>query len=286
MPLMLAVVAIYTMTSLNDKYAVSKAKYNGAQLTFLMAAGTAPFLTMLLPWADRTLTFTWQTAVCVLLIALSKYLEFDMSARILKTMSAFELKAWVGILLFVSYFTDAVMYSFTPDPFKIMFIVLTVAGLVMIAVSGREKVEYRKIAVPLLLYLAAKFGYGFVIKAAEPYISSTLTLLFALIILALVMLPAAKPWAITKDSPEGIKGLLIVLACKIPNAFGLMGENAVAAESLTNFAFIQPMILIVIFIIGLFSKSTRPTGLNLAGSIVCILGILGFQAAGILAANG
>ncbi len=282
MLLMLAVVGIYTLTSLNDKYAVSKAKYNGAQLTFLMAAGTAPFLALLLPWADRTLTFTWQAVVCILLIALSKYLEFGMSARILEDMSAFELKAWVGILLFVSYFTDAVMYGFSPDPLKILFIVLTTAGLAMIAISGRGKVNYKKIALPLLLYLAARFGYGFVMKWAEPYISSTLTLLFALIVLAAVMLPAAKPWRIPKESPEHMKGLLIVVLCKIPNAFGLMGENAVAAESLTNFSFIPPMILIVIFIIGLFSKSTRPTGLNLAGSVICIAGILGFQLADII----
>lgn len=285
MLVMLVVVGLYTITSINDKYAVSKAEYTGSQLTFLMAAGTAPFLAMLLPWADRTLTFGWQAAVCILLIALSKYLEFDMSARILRSMSAFELKAWVGILLFVSYFTDAVMYGFPPDPLKIMFIALTVAGLAMIAISGREKVEYRKIVVPLLLYMAAKFGYGFVMKAAGAYISSTLTLLFALIVLALVMLPAAKPWTIPKESPEGLKGLLIVIACKIPNAFGLMGENAVAEESLTNFSFIPPMTLIVIFITGLFSRSTRPTGLNLAGSIVCIAGILGFQIADILTAT-
>lgn len=285
MLLMLAVVGLYTITSLNDKYAVSKAKYNGAQLTFLMAAGTAPFLAMLLPWADRTLTFSWQAAVCILLIALSKYLEFDMSAKILETMSAFELKAWVGILLFVSYFTDAVMYGFTPEPLKILFIVLTTAGLAMIAISGRGKVEYRKIVLPLILYLAARFGYGFVMKWAEPYISSTLTLLFALIVLAAVMLPAAKPWVIPKESPEHLRGLLIVVLCKIPNAFGLMGENAVAAESLTNFSFIPPMILIVIFIIGLFGKSTRPTGLNLAGSVVCIVGILGFQLADVILGN-
>ncbi len=37
---MTAVVAMYTICSLNDKYAVSKAKLNGSQLTFLMAAGT------------------------------------------------------------------------------------------------------------------------------------------------------------------------------------------------------------------------------------------------------
>lgn len=279
---MLAVVGLYTITSLNDKYAVSKAKYNGSQLTFFMAAGTVLFLLPLLPFADTTVTANWLAPVFVLLIALSKYLEFDMSAKILEYMSAFELKAWVGILLFVSYFTDVIIYSQTISIVKLLFIALTMAGLVMIAVSGREKVNYKKIAIPMLLYLAARFIYGFVMNAAEGIISSTMTLLFALIVLALVMLPSAKPWTVAKNSPEGMKGVIIVLLCKLPNALGLLGENAVAAESLTNFAFIPPMILIVIFIVGLFSKSTRPTGLNLAGSIVCIAGILGFQVAGMI----
>ena len=75
---------------------------------------------------------------------------------------------------------------------------------------------------------------------------------------------------------------VLVLLCKLPNALGLLDENAVSAESLTNFAFIPPMIMIVIFIVGLFSKSTRPTGLNLTGSIVCIAGILGFQVVGMI----
>ncbi len=282
MLLMLAVVGLYTITSLNDKYAVSKAKYNGSQLTFFMAAGTVLFLLPLLPFADTTVTANWLAPVFVLLIALSKYLEFDMSAKILEYMSAFELKAWVGILLFVSYFTDVIIYSQTISIVKLLFIALTMAGLVMIAVSGREKVNYKKIAIPMLLYLAARFIYGFVMNAAEGIISSTMTLLFALIVLALVMLPSAKPWTVAKNSPEGMKGVIIVLLCKLPNALGLLGENAVAAESLTNFAFIPPMILIVIFIVGLFSKSTRPTGLNLAGSIVCIAGILGFQVAGMI----
>lgn len=277
---MLAVVGLYTICSLNDKYAVSKAKYNGSQLTFLMAAGTVLFLLPLLPFADTTITANWLAPVFVLLIALSKYLEFDMSAKILEYMSAFELKAWVGILLFVSYFTDVIIYSQSIDIIKLLFIALTMAGLVMIAISGREKVNYKKIAVPMILYLAARFIYGFVMNAAEGIISSTMTLLFALIVLALVMLPSAKPWTIAKNSPEGMKGVLIVLLCKLPNALGLLGENAVAAESLTNFAFIPPMILIVIFIVGLFRKSTRPTGLNLAGSIACIIGIMGFQAVG------
>ena len=48
MPLMLLVTVIFTLTSLNDKYAVSKCRYNGSELTFIMAAFTALFLTPLL----------------------------------------------------------------------------------------------------------------------------------------------------------------------------------------------------------------------------------------------
>lgn len=282
MLLMLAVVGLYTICSLNDKYAVSKAKYNGSQLTFLMAAGTVPFLLLTLPFSDRTLTFSVMTFAAIALIALSKYLEFAMSAKILEQMSAFELKAWVGLLLFVSYFTDVIKDGEGLNPLKLLCIAVTAVGLAMIAKSGKQAVNYKKIALPLILYLAARFGYGFVMQVAEGYISSTLTLLFALIILALVMLPSAKPLSIAQNSPEGMKGVAIVLLCKLPNAFGLLGENKVAEESLTNFSFIPPMILIVIFVLELFRKSTRPTGLNLVGSIACAAGVFGFQAVGLI----
>lgn len=247
---MTAVVALYTICSLNDKYAVSKAKFNGSQLTFLMAA--------------------------------CKYFEFSMSAKILQQMSVFELKAWLGLTLFMSYFTDIIMYDQKISALKILCILVTAAGLVMVAVSGRKKVDYLKIVIPLIVYIAVKFGYGFIMKAAEKHISSTMTLFFALIILAVVLIPSAKPLSIAAGSPEGKKGVFIVILCKLPNALGLLGENAVAARSLTNFSFIQPMILIVILMLDFMRKSTRPTGLNLAGSIVCVLGILGFQAVGFL----
>lgn len=279
---MTAVVAMYTICSLNDKYAVSKAKLNGSQLTFLMAAGTVPFLALLLPFSDRTFTFSFPTFIFIILIAASKFLEFSMSAKILAEMSVFELKAWLGLTLFMSYGTDIIMYSQGVSILKILCIIITAVGLVMIARSGRKKVSYSKIAVPLIVYIAAKFGYGFVMKAAEKYISSTLTLFFALIILAVIMMPSAKPLSIAAENPEGKKGVIIVVLCKLPNALGLLGENAVAAQSLTNYSFIQPMILIVVLILDLLKKSTRPTGWNLAGSVVCVLGILGFQAAEIL----
>lgn len=279
---MIAVVALYTICSLNDKYAVSKAKFNGSQLTFLMAAGTIPFLALLLPFFDRTFTFSVPTLIFIILIAASKYLEFSMSAKILAEMSVFELKAWLGLTLFMSYFTDIIMYGQDISALKILCMVITAAGLVLIARSGRKKVNYSKIVIPLIIYISAKFGYGFVMKAAEKYISSTLTLFFALIILAVVLIPSAKPLSIAAESPEGKKGVFIVILCKLPNALGLLGENAVAAQSLTNYSFIQPMILMVVLALDLMRKNTRPTGSNLAGSVLCVIGILGFQAVGLI----
>lgn len=282
MLIMLAVVALYTICSLNDKYAVSKAKFNGSQLTFLMAAGTLPFLALLLPFSDRTFTLCLPSFIFIILIAASKYFEFAMSAKILEQMSVFELKAWLGLTLFMSYFTDMIMYGQGVSVLKIVCIIITAAGLVMIARSGRKSVDYRKIALPLVIYIIARFGYGFVMKAAEKYISSTMTLFFALIILAVILVPSAQPLSIASGSPEGKKGVFIVVLCKLPNALGLLGENAIALRSLTNQAFISPMILVVILALDIMKKSERPTGWNLAGSLVCVFGILGFQTVGIL----
>lgn len=282
MLLMIIVVAMYTITSLNDKYAVSKARYNGSQLTFMMAAGTAFFLIFTLPFSDTRFTLHPVSFICILLIALSKYLEFALSAKILLDMSLFELKAWLGLTLFMSYFADIIMGSESLNAVKLLLIILTAAGLALIAKDGRKTVNYKNIAFALIFYLLSRFMYGFVIKAGEGYISSTMTLFFALIFLAIVLIPSAKPHLIAKESPEGVKGMVIVTACKIPNALGLLGENAIAMQSLTNFAFIQPMILVVIFFTDLFNKNLSGSKTSLAGSIAVIIGILGFQAASVL----
>lgn len=274
MGMMLLVVACYTVCSLSDKTAVAKIKFNGNEFTFLMAAATAIFMSFTLPFADRHLILGWQAAVCVFLIALSKMLEFQMSAKILEDMSAFELKAWLGLCLFMSYFTDYFMYNEKIKPLCIGFITVTIAGLFLIAKS-EGKVNYRKIAVFMVVYLLARFGYGFVIKAATPYISSTLCLYFALVLMAVVLLPFAN---LKKNLKEKPKGVAFVSLTKIPNVAGLLAENAVIAVSLTNSAFIQPMILVVLFFIGLFKKEEF-SRLNLIGSIICTTGIVGFQIA-------
>ena len=134
--LLILVVVCYTICSLSDKYAVSTAKFNGDELGFLMAAATAVFMACCLPFLDRTITLSWQSFAAIGLLCLSKILEFKLSAIILDEISAFELKAWLGITLFMSYATD-IFLGEKPSVFKFLFIVLTVAGLVFIAKSGR-----------------------------------------------------------------------------------------------------------------------------------------------------
>lgn len=276
MALMLMVVLCYTICSLSDKYAVAKIKFNGNELTFLMAAATALFMTFTLPFVDTRVVWGIPAVVAILLLTASKMLEFQMSALILQDMSAFELKAWLGICLFMSYFTDILMKTQGFSWLRLGFIAVTVVGLVLIAQSGRKKIRYGKIVLPLIVYLVAKYGYGFVIAAAEPYISSTMCLYFALILLVLILLPMAHPVRIFREKRNG--GLFVVLT-KIPNVAGLLGENAVIAVSLANYSFIQPMILVVLFFWGIARKEEEHDLLSVLGGIVCIIGIVGFQIA-------
>ncbi|MBQ5318844.1 MAG: hypothetical protein J6K17_07090 [Oscillospiraceae bacterium] len=271
--LMLAVMVCYTISSLSDKYAVSEAKFTGDEFTFLMCSSMSVFLAFTLPFQELRFTLTWQSFAAIFLIAACKMLEFQMSALVLKQLSAFELKAWLGVTLFVSYITD-VLYGANLRVLKILCIAVTVVGLVFIAKSGRDgKIEYRKIAAPLVLYLSAKYGYGLVIKAFTPYISSTVQLLPALVIIAVIMLFRIKPSEIVKKNKQG--SLTVILA-RIPNTAGMLLENAVIAISLANYSFIQPMILVSLFLIGILRKESH-SKLNLIGSMICVAGVIMFQ---------
>jgi len=283
MLLMLLTVMCYTVTSLNDKYAVSKAKMNGIQMTFVMAAATAFFMLFTIPFTGFQFTFGWQSLLFVLLIAASKLLEFAMSAAVLREMSAFELKAWLGICLFMSYFTDIAMGRSDLSLLRIFCIAVTVAGLVLIAGEGRGQINYRKIVLPLVVYLIAKYGYGLIITGVNKTgcMSDTAAVFLALILLAAVLFPKADIGGLIKSKP---KETGIVALAKLPNAAGLLLENAVIGVSMANYSFIQPMILAVLFVLSLFSGE-KYSKKALVGNIICIIGICAFQAEPIIMRN-
>ncbi len=271
--LMLGVTVCYTITSFSDKYAVSKAKFSGDEFTFLMCSSLAFFTLLSLPFQNIYFTLTWQSFAAILLIALCKIFEFQMSAIVLRQLSAFELKAWIGVTLIVSYLTD-VIYGAELAAMKLLCIAATVTGLALIVKSGREnKIEYRKIAVPLVLYLTAKYSYGLIIKTFTPYVSPTMQFMPALVLVSLVMLTKIRPHEIFKKNKTGAVNVILA---RVPNTIGMLMENAVISVSLASYSFIQPMVLISLFAIGIIQKN-RYSRLNLAGSIICIAGVVIFQ---------
>ncbi|MBE5714780.1 MAG: hypothetical protein EGR74_00525 [Ruminiclostridium sp.] len=272
--LMLAVTACYTICSLNDKYAAAKANFSGDEFTFLMCSSMSVFLALSLPFQNLSFSLTWQSFLSVLLVVVCKMLEFQMSARVLKQLSAFELKAWLGITLFASYFTD-ILFGSELNIIKLICIFATAAGLVFIARSSKGGVNYKQIILPLMLYLVSKYGYGLVIRSFSPYASSTMQLLPAMVIISLIMLPRVHIRELIKNNRSGV--VKVVLA-RIPNTLGMLLENAVISISLANYSFIQPMILVTLFVIGLICREKR-SRLNLIGSIICIVGIVAFQLA-------
>ena len=272
--LMLAVTACYTICSLNDKYAVAKANLSGDEFTFLMCSSMSLFLAVSLPFQQLSFSFEWQSVLAVLLVVVCKMLEFQMSARVLKQLSAFELKAWLGITLFASYFTD-ILFGSELSIIKLICIFATAAGLVFIARSSKGGVNYKQIILPLVLYLFSKYGYGLIIRSFSPYASSTMQLLPAMVIISLIMLPRVHIRELINNNRSGV--VKVVLA-RIPNTLGMLLENAVISISLANYSFIQPMILVTLFVIGLIRREKR-SRFNLIGSIICIVGIVAFQLA-------
>lgn len=272
--LMLAVTACYTICSLNDKYAAAKANLSGDEFTFLMCSSMSVFLALSLPFQNLSFSLTWQSFLAISLVTVCKMLEFQMSARVLKQLSAFELKAWLGITLFASYFTD-ILFGSELSVFKLICIFATAAGLVFIARSSKGGVNYKQIILPLVLYLVSKYGYGLIIRSFSPYASSTMQLLPAMVIISLIMLPRVHIRELIKNNRSGV--VKVVLA-RIPNTLGMLLENAVISISLANYSFIQPMILVTLFVIDLIRREKR-SRLNLIGSIICIVGIVAFQLA-------
>lgn len=273
---MLTVTICYTICSLSDSYAVAKLKFNGNELTFFMAAATSLLMLFVLPFDSRLFVLSWQSFAAIILMAVSKMLEFQLAAIILRDMSAFELKAWLGITVFLSYATD-LFTGVSPlgigTAVKFGFIAVTSAGLFLIARSGNGKIPYKKILLPLAGYLLSKFGYGMTVKFTQDSISPTLSLFCALVILAVILSPKAHPVKLIR---EKTRGTAFVSVTKIPNVIGLVCENAVAMQSMANFSFIQPMVLATLFLVGLIKREGYGR-LNIAGGIICIIGIVGFQ---------
>jgi hypothetical protein len=249
-----------------------KEKVNRDEFGFYIALTFAVLLTFYLPFTDCSFEWSIHSLLVVLGTAACKLVELKTLAEVLKELTAFELKAWLGMCVFISYFIDILWGNDSFSIGKILLILVTIVGLLLIVMDRNRKIDYRKIAFTLVLYLASRLLYGVAIRSGSGVISSTLVLYLSLWIVCLFTGFKAHPMRMLR---EGRRALGIISVTRIINIVGSIAENVVITVSLVQYFLIQPGILVVLFFIKVFSKE-EVNRRNLIGSILCILGIVGF----------
>lgn len=240
--------------------------------TFFLSFSMLVFMALYLP-LDFYFYPNVETIVLIGIFTICKILEFKLTAFTLTELSAFELKAWLGLGVFISYFYDIIFNGVSFSIVSITFIVMTVVGLFLISGEGSKKINYKRISLGLVGVVLAKSGYGIVIHRLKDTCSSTLAMCIAFFLICLGMLLFYNPIRELKKSPKDIVRLSAV---RIVNTIGSLIENYVAQISVISYSLIQPLILIVMFSINLLKREkTSPKGI--VGGIVCIIGIVALQ---------
>ena len=294
-------VASYTICTLNDKKTVSRGGLSGSEFTFFISASTAAFMLPCLPFLHLRAALCPQTFGISALLVANKLCEFYTAAVCLSVLSAFEVKAWLGLAMFLSYGADCAIFGEAPSAAKLACLPFALAGLALIASGsgdtngsgGRRKLtrgELLRLIPAMALYIFANFSYGLIMRAGEPYLSKNTGLFISMLALTAIMAVAIFP----KRAEGGLlkrlylanerpcdyavfkKMLLIVFLTRLPNIAGLLAENALIGMSLTIYSFVQPLILVTLFFITI-AKRERFTAKNLLGSMMCVGAIAMFQ---------
>ena len=92
--LMLAVTACYTVSSLSDKYAAAKARFEPNDFTFLMCASMSFFLTLTLPFQRIAFSLCRQAFAGVALVTLCKLLLPGLALAALTCLPRVRFKAY------------------------------------------------------------------------------------------------------------------------------------------------------------------------------------------------
>lgn len=248
-----------------------------------------------LPFLHLRAALCPQTFGISALLVANKLCEFYTAAVCLSVLSAFEVKAWLGLAMFLSYGADCAIFGEAPSAAKLACLPFALAGLALIASgsgNGRKltRGELLRLIPAMALYIFAKFSYGLIMRAGEPYLSKNTGLFISMLALTAIMAVAIFP----KRAKGGIlkrlylanerpcdyavfkKMLLIVFLTRLPNIAGLLAENALIGMSLTLYSFVQPLILVTLFFITI-AKRERFTAKNLLGSLMCVGAIAMFQ---------
>lgn len=264
-------VACYTISSLGDKYISSKLKCTPSQFAFIVSFATMIWIGVLIPFTGWGFVFTVHNLFLLLSLVLWKIMEFYTSAVLLKTASAYELKAWLGINIACSYYYNTIQGVYQWSLWIVLFTLMLLAGIVMI-VQGQTAQEEtffiskKRLCILFLLFIASKFLYGLTMGHMTEC-KTTSVLFLVMFFTALIQLKKVKIKELAKR-----EGMTNAFLTRIPNAAGLILEAFAAMESLFLYAMIQPIQLALLFMVSLVKK--EPMGKKkLTGSLLCILSV-------------
>ena len=261
----LLTVVFYTASSLGDKYISAKLACSAQEFSFLVALSTAFFLALVLPFTGWNFAFTLQSGQALIVLIALKIAEFYTSAALLKTVSAYELKAWLSLNVIVSYLvdlareTETFFWAFLPCAAAL------IAGIGLVAFGEKREKLLRYILLSLI-YIASKFLYGLQMNVLEGT-SPVCVLLLVMLGVALLQLPFVKFKTFFRK-----KGLALGALTRIPNAAGLWTEAIAAQQNLLLYSLVQPMQLAILFATALIRRE-KMEKLRLAGSIVTLVAV-------------
>ena len=261
----LLTVVFYAASSLGDKYISAKLACSAQEFSFLVALSTAFFLALVLPFTGWNFAFTLQSGLALVVLVALKIAEFYTSAALLKTVSAYELKAWLSLNVIVSYLvdlargTETFFWAFLPCA------AVLVAGIGLVAFGEKREKLLRYILLSLG-YIASKFLYGLQMNVLEGT-SPVCVLLLVMLGVALLQLPFVKFRTFFRK-----KGLVLGALTRIPNAAGLWTEAIAAQHNLLLYSLVQPMQLAILFATALIRRE-KMGKLRLAGSIVTLVAV-------------
>lgn len=261
----LLTVVFYTASSLGDKYISAKLACSAQEFSFLVALSTAFFPTLVLPFTGWNFAFSLQSGLALVVLVALKIAEFYTSAALLKTVSAYELKAWLSLNVIISYLvdlargTETFFWAFLPCA------AVLVAGIGLVAFGEKREKLLRYILLSII-YIASKFLYGLQMNVLEGT-SPVCVLLLVMLGVALLQLPFVKFKTFFHK-----KGLALGALTRIPNAAGLWTEAIAAQQNLLLYSLVQPMQLAILFLTALIRRE-KMGKLRLAGSIVTLVAV-------------
>lgn len=264
-------VACYTISSLGDKYISSKLKCTPPEFAFIVSFATMIWIGVLIPFTGWGFVFTVHNLFLLLSLVVWKIMEFYTSAVLLKTVSAYELKAWLGINIAWSYYYNTIQGIYQWNIWVVLFTLMLFTGIIMIVQGqtvqeGAFSISKKRLCILFLLFIASKFLYGLTMgQMTECKTTSVLSLV--MLLTALMQWKRVKIKELIKRS--GMTGAFLT---RIPNAAGLILEAFAAIESLFLYAMIQPVQLALLFIVSLVKKEPMRKK-KLAGSLLCIFSV-------------